>query len=333
MGVTAAMAGTVLGELIGGSLPEKLIAAALGALIAAFLTAPGRGRHKRRRSVAVGLLLALWALLRNVGKAVASPVRHTREAGATGAASTSSVLPASWAMVLACAAAGLVLGTGANVVAHAAIEGDAGLGVEPETAQEEPPPAVVAGMHEDADPPREPGPPGRGEPAVEVPNVVRLRAARATALLESRGLKARLDGFDHPRATVIGQDPAPGERLERGAVVTLTTVRGNPPKAFVTVPEVVGLSEKEAVAQLQKAGLGATSKPRPSGEAPAGTVLASSPVAGASVESGTEVRLTVSSGPAQSPRSVDPDPGPDPGQDIAPPEAKQEPPPAQPSIR
>lgn len=60
------MAGTLIGETLGGTLPGKLAAGVLGA----FLTAPGRNR--RRRIVAVAILLALLDVLRRAGGALAA---------------------------------------------------------------------------------------------------------------------------------------------------------------------------------------------------------------------------------------------------------------------
>jgi hypothetical protein len=69
----ASMAGTMIGQAVGTSLLGKLVAGVLGALVAAFLTAPGT-RH-RRRIVAVGILVALGQMLRRVARASASSDR------------------------------------------------------------------------------------------------------------------------------------------------------------------------------------------------------------------------------------------------------------------
>ncbi len=84
----ASMAGTLIGETVGSTLTAKLAAGVLGALIGAFLTAPGR--HRRRRIVAVALLLALLRSLRRAGDALAA------ERGAWVPASWAAVTPPPW---------------------------------------------------------------------------------------------------------------------------------------------------------------------------------------------------------------------------------------------
>ncbi|HET8759297.1 MAG TPA: hypothetical protein VFM58_24980, partial [Solirubrobacteraceae bacterium] len=69
----ASMAGTLIGEALGSTLPAKLVVGCLGAVIGAFLTAPGRNR--RRRIVAVAILIALIHLFRRAGDALAAERR------------------------------------------------------------------------------------------------------------------------------------------------------------------------------------------------------------------------------------------------------------------
>jgi hypothetical protein len=64
----ASLAGTLIGESLGPTLASKLAAGVLGALIGAFLTAPGR--HRRRRLVAVALVLALLDAVRRATDAL-----------------------------------------------------------------------------------------------------------------------------------------------------------------------------------------------------------------------------------------------------------------------
>jgi hypothetical protein len=108
----AASAGTILGEVLGASTTGKVVAGILGAWIGGFLTAPGR--HHHRRIVAVSLLVALAAFLRNAASALAAGTRPTSStASGAGSAGAGAALPASWSGVLVAAAIGFTLGSGA----------------------------------------------------------------------------------------------------------------------------------------------------------------------------------------------------------------------------
>jgi serine/threonine-protein kinase len=93
---------------------------------------------------------------------------------------------------------------------------------------------------------------------------------------------------------VAEQQPEPGTRLAKGSIVTIVVSTG---KAEVLVPNVVGKSEAEAVAEITRAGLEARSVQINSGQ-PAGTVTAQAPPAGTTLVTGSEVRINVSKGPA-----------------------------------
>ncbi len=65
----------------------------------------------------------------------------------------------------------------------------------------------------------------------------------------------------------------------------------------VTVPQVVGLPEQTAVAQIAKAQLTSTTITAPSDTVPEGEVISSDPPPGTKVDEGTTVQITVSTGP------------------------------------
>jgi eukaryotic-like serine/threonine-protein kinase len=69
----------------------------------------------------------------------------------------------------------------------------------------------------------------------------------------------------------------------------------------VAVPDVEGLTEREARARLSEGGLGARIRPRESSEGDAGRVLEQSVPGGRKVEEGSEVLLAVGKGPPRSP--------------------------------
>ena len=92
---------------------------------------------------------------------------------------------------------------------------------------------------------------------------------------------------------VFEQEPPPGDKIERGNLVTIRVSTG-PPKTVV--PNVVGQSRDQAVAELSDADLEANVVPINSLE-PVDTVLAQSPKAGTELIQGSTVRINVSKGP------------------------------------
>jgi serine/threonine-protein kinase len=67
------------------------------------------------------------------------------------------------------------------------------------------------------------------------------------------------------------------------------------------VPNVVGMTQADALAALQVAGFGATATTMSSETVAAGTVMAQTPQAGVLAEPGTTVTLIVSTGPTPTP--------------------------------
>jgi beta-lactam-binding protein with PASTA domain/tRNA A-37 threonylcarbamoyl transferase component Bud32 len=94
---------------------------------------------------------------------------------------------------------------------------------------------------------------------------------------------------------VISQSPRAGQEVARGTAVDLVISSG--PEAIV-VPSVIGLSEDDAVSNLEQAGLVADVQ-RDENEAPEGQVFAQDPGAGEEVEEGDTVTITVSEGPGE----------------------------------
>jgi serine/threonine-protein kinase len=92
---------------------------------------------------------------------------------------------------------------------------------------------------------------------------------------------------------VVAQAPEGGARLSQGGTVALTVSAGKPKLA---APNVVGLPVATAVKKLKAAGLGTNQRVVFASEPP-GRVTAQQPAAGAAVEKGSTVALTVSKGP------------------------------------
>jgi serine/threonine-protein kinase len=107
------------------------------------------------------------------------------------------------------------------------------------------------------------------------------------AALEADGLvpaRAEESSQSVPEGQVIRLQPGSGELVERGSTVTIVVSTGLP---LVTIPDVIGMDEDEAIATLEGAGLvigdriGRPNRP----------VLATDPPAGESVRQGTEVTI------------------------------------------
>jgi serine/threonine-protein kinase len=62
----------------------------------------------------------------------------------------------------------------------------------------------------------------KGPDLVTVPNLANLRSSEASAALEDRGLSMEVDGSFKRNDRITGQDPAPGDQIERGSSVTVT---------------------------------------------------------------------------------------------------------------
>ena len=132
---------------------------------------------------------------------------------------------------------------------------------------------------------------------VRVPDVTGFTQDAAVNQLEERGLTAvpETKVSDRPAGTVIDQDPAPGELVDRGSDVTITIAK--PPRQFA-VPNVVGMTVDEAKAALEDANLALGNQQEQESSEPEGTVLAQDPAAGEKVERGTPVNVAVAAPPS-----------------------------------
>ncbi|MBW3578514.1 MAG: Stk1 family PASTA domain-containing Ser/Thr kinase [Actinobacteria bacterium] len=132
-----------------------------------------------------------------------------------------------------------------------------------------------------------------------VPRVIGEPIAIAYGTLEAYGLTPRTaaDGVYHdtiPDGHVVDQDPAPGDEVEDGAVVVLTVSRGVQP---VTVPNVAGSAEEDAIATIREAGLSVGDRVKEfSDEVPSGRVIGTDPPGGERVPKNSTVTLIVSAG-------------------------------------
>ena len=129
---------------------------------------------------------------------------------------------------------------------------------------------------------------------VGVPAVVDLREAEAVATLEDAGFEVEIQRVfaGAPRRTVVEQEPRGGEQAPRGSTVALKVSKG---RNLNTVPDVLGLTEEEAVAALRAREFEPRIFDVPSPD-PAGTVVAQQPQPGEQAPPDSRVRINVSTG-------------------------------------
>ena len=139
---------------------------------------------------------------------------------------------------------------------------------------------------------------------VTVPQVTNMTLRAAERRLEGEGLKVgavtqeNSDEVDQGR--VLEQNPEPGESADSGSDVDLVISAGS---EMVTMPDVLGLSERDATAQLSELGLNVNPESQESDE-PEGIVVNTEPRPATEVQAGSTVTIYVSTGPAEVPNVV-----------------------------
>jgi eukaryotic-like serine/threonine-protein kinase len=131
-----------------------------------------------------------------------------------------------------------------------------------------------------------------GRAPVKVPNVVGQAPDAAQDTLEQLGFVVERDtgrSAEVAKGQVMTVSPGPGDAQPYGSTVTITVSEGVPQ---VTVPDVVGKSEKDATATLKDVGLKASSTSFIAGD----RVFQQSPKAGETVDQGSTVRILISFG-------------------------------------
>ncbi|MDX3107095.1 Stk1 family PASTA domain-containing Ser/Thr kinase [Nonomuraea angiospora] len=134
----------------------------------------------------------------------------------------------------------------------------------------------------------------KGPEKVKVPDgLVGQSQEDAMKALEEAGLRGTVKTkvSSKSQGTVIDTNPKAGDEIEKGGTVTLYV-----PKELGEVPSVIGLTVKDASAQIKAAGF----KPRvveQPGQEPEGTVIQQNPGEGAKQAPGTTITIVVSTGP------------------------------------
>ncbi len=142
---------------------------------------------------------------------------------------------------------------------------------------------------------------GKEVQRVVVPTVEGETLPRAQELLDARGLEpgtikqTNSDTVESGR--VVSQDPGPNAQVPEGTKVALTVSIG---KAQVTVPQVSGMPEQDALAKLRQEGLVPADRQQESSDQyDNGVVIRTMPAGGETVEKGAKISYVVSAGQAK----------------------------------
>jgi serine/threonine-protein kinase len=131
-----------------------------------------------------------------------------------------------------------------------------------------------------------------GPQQVSVPSVVGETQEDAVARLREEGLSpiVRERSSSEPVDTVLEQTPAAGQEVDEGSSVTIFVSNGE----VREVPDVTGLTQSEAEAELDDAGFGVSVRTRVTDQPDEeGTVLSQSPRGGVERREGATVTVTV----------------------------------------
>lgn len=130
-------------------------------------------------------------------------------------------------------------------------------------------------------------------PQIAVPSLVGMKLDEARKKygddfkIEDNRVKSQ-----KPVDTILEQDPS-GGKAEKGSVISVV-VSGT---QVADVPDVKGKTRQEAVSTLEDAGFKATVEEKESSRSEDGLVTSQDPAGGSSQESGSEVKITVGTGP------------------------------------
>jgi eukaryotic-like serine/threonine-protein kinase len=139
-----------------------------------------------------------------------------------------------------------------------------------------------------------------GPEMVEVPRLVGQTEEQARELLQDAGLvpdsQPDQPSTEYDVGVVMQQSPSAGTEVAAGTRVQFTVSRG---RETVTVPDVEGRTVNQAQNALLEAGLRVRIREEASDDVAANRVISQNPEAGISVAQGTQVTITVSTGPAR----------------------------------
>lgn len=134
---------------------------------------------------------------------------------------------------------------------------------------------------------------------VAVPNLLGLLEAEVRERFGAAGwnlVRMGQEDREEPAGTIIWQEPEAGSQVDESR--RTIKYRISTGKVRVTVPDVIGRTEDQAIASLEEAGLTVGDRSEEaSDKVPAGQVIRQRPAGGQRVEAGSKIHLVISSGP------------------------------------
>lgn len=163
----------------------------------------------------------------------------------------------------------------------------------------------------------------------KVPAVSGMTESKATSALRSSGFEVvveRKESNDVEEGKVISSHPSGGTSISEGSVVTIYVSTGskNNDDEYTIVPSVLGQSQDEAKATLERAGLMLGEVQQITSGKPQGTVVKQSEAEGNRVKKNKAIDIRISNGkgttqePTTPPQEENPNPNPNPNPDPAP---------------
>jgi eukaryotic-like serine/threonine-protein kinase len=134
---------------------------------------------------------------------------------------------------------------------------------------------------------------------VHVPNVIGLMQEDAIATLGDNGFSYVPNDVPNSRkaGTVVSEAPGAGTLVAKGSTVTINVSSGPAPPTSGQVPYVLGLAEPAAKGRLRAAGFKVITAKQPSSTVAKNSVVSINPPAGSTGARGSDVVMTISSGP------------------------------------
>jgi eukaryotic-like serine/threonine-protein kinase len=141
-----------------------------------------------------------------------------------------------------------------------------------------------------------------GPPDVSVPSLANMTCAQAVPALQNVHLNANCTAGSYDNsvpATIIiswsiGSTPNP-TKAPYGSTITIVPSLGHQPATVPSIPNTYTYAQ--AAAALQAVGLTATQVPAPNATVAVGNVISTDPASGAQAPYGSQVTVTVSTGP------------------------------------
>lgn len=132
-----------------------------------------------------------------------------------------------------------------------------------------------------------------------VPDVINIDYREATKQLKQAGFYVEIENVVSDSVApdyVVGVNPSVGEEISTGSTVYITVSVGQE-LDYVSMPNLIGLSEEAAITQIESAGLSYGGAERVAGDVMSGTVVSQSVDAFTDIEEHSRITLSVSTGP------------------------------------